>query len=498
MKHLFSMLLLAMLCLVGSIEVKAADYYVAGDGNGSWCDGKSWDAAGSMMTDNGDGTYSITFKDVAADIHQFKVTDGTWSNSWGYDNVADKSNVENGGGNVKFNCAAGDVTINFVESTKSISVSFVKGGEVVITSWTIAGVAAITGNAWAPADANNDMTDNGDGTWTLVKENLELAAASYEYKVVANHAWGVSDYPESGNYNLNIAEAGTYTVTFSWTPSTSTLSANAQKTGAADVELVYYIKNGWNGGGWTWQLMTQEGSVCTYTGVFGGTGVNINSSASDNGSKWFDLEHISGTIEAGDYAKFTYNPEANTVSAVKVVETVTINPIGDASYVCTNALDFTDTGVTAYVATEEKSDAIVLAEVTQVPAGTAFVVKGEAGEHIIPAIGSATLDKTNLFQGSATESYTVTAGPTVYAISKTYGDFRPVGVGVTIPAGKAYIVSTLGGAAKSLVFGDDDAAGITNVNADDVNAPVYNIAGQRVNANVKGIVIKNGKKYIVK
>lgn len=41
------------------------------------------------------------------------------------------------------------------------------------------------------------------------------------------------------------------------------------------------------------------------------------------------------------------------------------------------------------------------------------------------------------------------------------------------------------------------ATGINNVNADD-NTNTYNVAGQRVNNSVKGIVIKNGKKYLNK
>ena len=32
----------------------------------------------------------------------------------------------------------------------------------------------------------------------------------------------------------------------------------------------------------------------------------------------------------------------------------------------------------------------------------------------------------------------------------------------------------------------------------DVNAPMYNVAGQKVNANFKGIVLQNGKKFINK
>ena len=43
-------------------------------------------------------------------------------------------------------------------------------------------------------------------------------------------------------------------------------------------------------------------------------------------------------------------------------------------------------------------------------------------------------------------------------------------------------------------------AGIDSIENDvlDVNAPMYNIAGQKVNASYKGIVLQNGKKFINK
>ena len=52
-----------------------------------------------------------------------------------------------------------------------------------------------------------------------------------------------------------------------------------------------------------------------------------------------------------------------------------------------------------------------------------------------------------------------------------------------------------------LMSGEGGGAGIEGVVVDEVNnadAPAYNIAGQRVNKNAKGIVIINGKKYINK
>ena len=43
-----------------------------------------------------------------------------------------------------------------------------------------------------------------------------------------------------------------------------------------------------------------------------------------------------------------------------------------------------------------------------------------------------------------------------------------------------------------------DGTGINSINADDVNAPIYNVAGQRVSKAQKGIFIQNGKKIAVK
>ena len=47
----------------------------------------------------------------------------------------------------------------------------------------------------------------------------------------------------------------------------------------------------------------------------------------------------------------------------------------------------------------------------------------------------------------------------------------------------------------TLTVGD---TGINSINADDVNAPIYNVAGQRVSKAQKGIFIQNGKKIAVK
>ena len=61
-------------------------------------------------------------------------------------------------------------------------------------------------------------------------------------------------------------------------------------------------------------------------------------------------------------------------------------------------------------------------------------------------------------------------------------------------------VKAVGGAVPASVEADFDATGITSItkNEENVNAPVYNLAGQRVSAETKGLLIKNGKKFMNK
>ena len=71
--------------------------------------------------------------------------------------------------------------------------------------------------------------------------------------------------------------------------------------------------------------------------------------------------------------------------------------------------------------------------------------------------------------------------------------------GVKISPFRAYFTGIPEGASAKLNFNDEETTGITNVNAAESNDDtLYNLAGQKVNAAYKGIVIKNGKKYLVK
>jgi len=181
----------------------------------------------------------------------------------------------------------------------------------------------------------------------------------------------------------------------------------------------------------------------------------------------------------------------------------TIYSAGFATLYTPYALDFSGvSGLTAYTATVS-DNTVTLTAVDDVPANTGVVLKGDADTYSIPVIASSSTDKGSL-TGSATTDLAYKdfdPGYTYYILTKD-GDkaqFNPVSEG-TITAGKAYLKIADGGSgAKLRVVFADDATAIKTIAVDAAdNAAIYNLSGQRVNAAYKGIVIKNGKKYLNK
>lgn len=82
-----------------------------------------------------------------------------------------------------------------------------------------------------------------------------------------------------------------------------------------------------------------------------------------------------------------------------------------------------------------------------------------------------------------------TGAPFMSAAHKAY---------LSIPADAFSYYGGAAGYAKSAIQFKDGATAIKNVNVERNGNQMYNMAGQRVNGNVKGIVIKNGKKFMVK
>lgn len=81
--------------------------------------------------------------------------------------------------------------------------------------------------------------------------------------------------------------------------------------GSEQTTTKFYIKHPWGTGedaDWVWKSMTKNGSKYTYTGLWGGVGANINTSADDSGAEWYPTSSISGasSCSIGDNVTFTF------------------------------------------------------------------------------------------------------------------------------------------------------------------------------------------------
>lgn len=212
----------------------------------------------------------------------------------------------------------------------------------------------------------------------------------------------------------------------------------------------------------------------------------------------FPLNNIEGEItftNGGEQLLFTI-----VLDVLEPINDVTLNTSGYATY--SNANTVTIKGATAYTSkADEANSELVLTELgTVIPAGEGVILKGEAGATVTFTYGGeAPAIETNDFKAALTED---AVEGNVYVLKS---DKFVKYTGATLTKNKAYILMSdefgTGSNARpmSIVFGGD-TNGITTVKSTVVadDAPTFNLNGQRVAEGTKGLLIKNGKKLIVK
>lgn len=167
-------------------------------------------------------------------------------------------------------------------------------------------------------------------------------------------------------------------------------------------------------------------------------------------------------------------------------------------------------GVTAYTGTlnsEETTINLTKINGNIIPANTGVVVKADAaGDKVFEETSEiATVDagslKGVLAETVATELAQESKVVLTLGINSegTFGFRKPAGG--KIGANKIYLLVSEAAAAKGISMSfDDETTGISEVNTEnaDNNAATYDLTGRRVNAGAKGLLIRNGKKFIVK
>lgn len=194
--------------------------------------------------------------------------------------------------------------------------------------------------------------------------------------------------------------------------------------------------------------------------------------------------------------------------------TVTFNTVSDVegvSNLATFSAPFATVvpeGVTAYyVSTADNTKATMKAigAGKAIPAKAGVILTSTTGEEatMIPATTEAAAELVgNKLGNSAGANKTIAAGDNAYILTNGADGtaFYKGAVGTTLKANKAYLtLDVVGGEAISMNFGGN-VTGINQiVNAEQNNAPVYDLTGRRVVRTVKGgLYIKGGNKFIAR
>ena len=172
-------------------------------------------------------------------------------------------------------------------------------------------------------------------------------------------------------------------------------------------------------------------------------------------------------------------------------------------------------GISAYYASDLSNGEVVLTPVSDGLWGnTAYMLKGEKNTEYTFYATDATPSDVPTGSGNLLKP-SVENTPVAASVTGTYHyffssnpeeAFYRLESDATSLAGKAYletsntIGSTATGAKLTFMIDDSETASIKDAKAVsyDENAPMYNLAGQRVAKDFKGVVIQGGKKFIVK
>lgn len=419
---------------------------------------------------------------------------------------------------------------------------------VATDTYTVAGSSTqLFGAEWNYSEGSgNDMT-KGEGTSTVYTKsyaNVALSAGNIEYKVFKAYNSSTT-FPAENNAILNIATMGMYNVTFTFDASTNEVSAVAERQGDIPLTYSYVLAGSTAVTGYNWDItgahnvMTAKGDG-TYTLTVEDKTLEVGD---NDGFKVVKFGTYGGNVyettwipdgmsnnktvaigEKGIYTiTFTYDPApgaANDGIAYSAtptqIEVPAISATGYATYSSAYALDFTDvTAFNAYIATGlDAQKQVVMAPAQQkVPAETGLVLAAEGGceATLVPVAALAPAIGDNLLVAHvAAGNVAASVGSEYrYVLAKKNDEvgFYKLATTLNLPANRAYLQTTEALATNStgkvsLIFDDDET---TNINALtlgrsalDPTQPMYNISGQRVGNDYKGIVIQNGKKYVNK
>ena len=317
MKKSISLLLAIVMVLccmpAGVFAADGENFYVAG--TASLCE-SNWscnDSSNKMTLNEDTGLYEKLFHSVPAGTHEFKVTDGTWTNSWG----------DNGSNYAFTTTEVLDVTITFDAASEAINVILSEATEKPVdesATYYVAGTASLCGAEWDPGYEGAKMTHTGSGVYEKLFENVP--AGEHQFKITAGdwtRNWGVGGVVDGGNITFTTEEEKNVLITFN--SNTKAISYEILDI----VTAVYVVAgtedlcgSGWNPGDLNNQMALNEAGLYekTFLSVPAGThqfkvtdGTWTNSWGKDGGSDNYEF-----TTEGENNVTITFNAETKEIA----------------------------------------------------------------------------------------------------------------------------------------------------------------------------------------
>lgn len=395
-----------------------------------------------------------------------------------------------------YNCIVGDAFVapiatltpavegaKITYSSDKPEVATVNASTGAVTLGTTAGTAVITASY-----AGNDRYEAAKASYTI---NL---TKPFEVED------GVFDFTESCDYGSGLIPStpSTYTQKSTWKAGQVTMKTYEGtgvrwwKTSGGNELRVY--------GNTKFSFSVPEGYVITNIdlGVYGSMTCDCGNL---NSSKWTGYEQT---------VTFTANKTKNLKKiTVKYIakESVTPTTNGYATFACSYPVNYRENGLKAYtIKVDEDNQKVAYTEFTGVvPAGKAVLVCGTEGQkyELTPATEKA--DATFATDLEVSNGNVKSDGTNFYGFTTKGGvsGFVLVAKDVAVPLGKGYLQLAGNTAAAPVFYSINIGGGTTGIGQVEVekateNGAIYNLAGQRVDASYKGVVIKNGKKYVNK
>ena len=274
---------------------------------------------------------------------------------------------------------------------------------------------------------------------------------------------------------IEVKEDGIYNVTFvTFSINVKSETTNVYKNGT---ELIHsYVLN------WSINDATTKGlQTIKNVSLKAGDVINVEAGASSHAFDYTLIEKITEiAVPVSSVGYATFVPSTNVVVPADV------------------------TVYTAKVNDDKASLALTaVAEGTVLGAGQGFIVKAEENTYnfAVTTAEAATLDNDLLAADAPIE---VSEESNIYVLAQPESSpvgFYRVKAGTTVAAGKAYIELTAAKNAAPVLTFADATTGISEVKTAGVNTTAtdfYTLQGVKVNKNTRGLLLHNGKKYLVK